>query len=161
MYFFSSPQGHPSLPRATHRFLARPPPPPPSTASRALPLCLTTLISLLTSQARWLAWLPHPPPPQVHTSYLLSKWRLKSEVDLQWNREAVSEPPTWNIKMAVKNVIFGRTDDEQYSLDSSFFSLFVLLLPLCTFLSNSWDSLASVCIFFQSCCLSLVPVLHS
>lgn len=58
--------------------------------------------------------------------------------------------------MAVKNVVYSRADDEQYSLDSPFlplsffvlFLLFVLLLPPCTFLSSSLHSLTSVCIFF-------------
>lgn len=158
-----SPQGLLSPPQATPRCLAHPRPPLLSTASRALRQCSTTLISLLTNQARWSAWLPHLPPPQVHISYSVSKYRLKSEVDLQMK----SRSSVWATHIEYKNGCEEETqrttDDEQYPVDFLFlfisfsllldFFLACPLLPPCTFLSSSLYSLPL--------CLSFVPVLHS
>lgn len=114
----SLPQGHPSPPRVTPRCLAHPPPPPLFTASRALRQSSTTLISSLTSQARWLEWLPPPPPPQVRSSYSVSKCCVKSEVILQQKEEAASEPPTQNVRLAVRIPLYSRTDHEHNPLAS-------------------------------------------
>lgn len=158
------PQGHPSPRQATPRCPAHPRPPPLSTASRARPLCSTILISLLTNRARLSAQLPHLLPPQVHSSYSVLKCCFKSEVDLQQNWEAVSEPPTQNIKM--KNKLYSRTDDEQYPSDFLVLSFSLPLLWnlfLCLFnpleLSYRTPCIPSLLLFFLPASFSCTPKL--